>query len=980
MSSIDDGLWGNLHPPDQPGKESTVLKALQGKRLSVRVTLFYTTRRYLPYLPYNASLGYMVGSIGVHDTFPDTPSAGVTYDTANIPGKRALVWRKGFDTPKNLKFNRDDDICRDFSREDIENEKWVNYAPFEVFKRDNGEFEIQLDLSNSIPTDLQNSIRDLGVLQLAVQDGLCLDLIGEPIPYKSADNLYIRGGVHIIRVQRDVTNVPLLLVQVGKYGTLKSCTLSVFAQILLKEEEYLVRPMKYYADHLEKGYKTENTQEVYVTNYGKPAKGVTVSVQYTAEADSGPPAKGVAPTSETATTDEYGVAKFTFKRDLSIKIPLHRQYNNPPACLKSSSYTLPIDGTLYHFYYCVGTGADALCNNDILTYFLAFGDYSPPEQPNWVDDVHPILAQYARLSPMMTKILDMSNYTEVVKGREIMKMSLCNTDFNDRAYMPTTRDLSDEKRKMIVDWITGPKILNCGSACTIKDYCEAPRLDIVLGSNPLFDSSDSTRKPNPGVPECPYPPEMVNPYRYKVLPSKKLDLNCDKEMEFDEGSDTVDSLLEVLREFNVKVDHLSSGLQAAEHLSSGLQAAEVTNIWSKFQLQHSLTDLNLEEFLVPTDVDTCTSVNDLKKILQDAIYLEWATIPVYLTSLYSIIDGCNYEIYELIQSIVREEMLHMTQVANTLIAMNETPKVDDNTVSEAIYKKGRLPGQVLPTLKVTLEKLSLEHVRKVFMMIEVPQNRSKYDKHTIGWFYEKIIDCIQDLKGSGDLSDADFIHRPGLQVKWPRADNNLVHVNSINSAIEGFNMIVEQGEGAGYIQESQAEDGSYSHFYKFEEIVCQKRLEKVGKNKYSYTGNDLPFNKNGVWPMRSNPTVASVPKHSNCYIQSRAFHQVYRLLLRKLQDLFTGADGGSNQKADMDKSLQLMESLQAHAKKLMWVKKRPDCTAACETCGECQGCTHACEKCDQCLACGPVWEYDWPNPTPAPPPTPMPMPTPKEEL
>lgn len=76
-----------------------------------------------------------------------------------------------------------------------------------------------------------------------------------------------------------------------------------------------------------------------------------------------------------------------------------------------------------------------------------------------------------------------------------------------------------------------------------------------------------------------------------------------------------------------------------------------------------------------------------------------------MTSLYSIIEGCNFEIYELIQGIVRDEMSHFTQVANTLIAMGVDPEIDNDEVSKHMYEKKQLPGCVLPTLRPSLEKL-----------------------------------------------------------------------------------------------------------------------------------------------------------------------------------------------------------------------------------------------------------------------------------
>ncbi len=79
--------------------------------------------------------------------------------------------------------------------------------------------------------------------------------------------------------------------------------------------------------------------------------------------------------------------------------------------------------------------------------------------------------------------------------------------------------------------------------------------------------------------------------------------------------------------------------------------------------------------------------------------LEWATIPTSATPLYSNGEGCNPEVYELIRSVIMQEMLHMVQSANILIALNESPVIDSKHVP------GNLPGHVLP---VTLKRLSID--------------------------------------------------------------------------------------------------------------------------------------------------------------------------------------------------------------------------------------------------------------------------------
>jgi hypothetical protein len=49
--------------------------------------------------------------------------------------------------------------------------------------------------------------------------------------------------------------------------------------------------------------------------------------------------------------------------------------------------------------------------------------------------------------------------------------------------------------------------------------------------------------------------------------------------------------------------------------------------------------------------------------------LEHATIPPYLTALYSLKPGTNLEAFHIIRQVAVEEMLHLTLVANVLNAV-----------------------------------------------------------------------------------------------------------------------------------------------------------------------------------------------------------------------------------------------------------------------------------------------------------------------
>ena len=536
---------------------------------------------------------------------------------------------------------------------------------------------------------------------------------------------------------------------------------------------------------------------------------------------------------------------------------------------------------MYYFEYavCEQDGSCHKYEQDYAPVFLAFSSPTVSildSEIDWVHDVGPILSQYAQTAPTMKKILDMSKYHEVVRprNRELLKISLTR-NIEDPAYMPATRDLSPSRRDMIMKWLNQdePKYDRNNEAIPLP--------------HPEEETVYSTQQEGPDF----YDPERC-----------KVDVSLSPE-----------------------------------------DPTELTTSYSQLFLKehHELDEHERSTGrpllgLLKSDIFKCTRPN-LEKQLQTAIRLEFATIPPYLTALYSIKDGYNRQIYNSLRSVVMEEMLHMTQVANVLIAMNAKPNFD--YVDMVPSYPSVLPGDVIPGLEVTIRKFSLEHLRDVFMGIEFPTltdvaGQMGTSLFTIGRFYLEIRLCIEHL-GEGLFNGTS-----NQQVHWPWKNDDLVVVTDVDSAKRGIEMIVEQGEGAGMHDPTQADDSDkLAHFFKFEEISCGNKLKLDNKssNTYHYQGPIIHYNPDGVWPMRDNPKASNTPPDSNCYTERKAFHGVFRNLLRQLQKIFNGY----NSEEEVQVAVELMESIQIHAKKTMWTKFKPNVLDE-ET-------------------CGPVWDYEWPD-------------------
>ena len=112
------------------------------------------------------------------------------------------------------------------------------------------------------------------------------------------------------------------------------------------------------------------------------------------------------------------------------------------------------------------------------------------------------------------------------------------------------------------------------------------------------------------------------------------------------------------------------------------------------------------------------TVEDLREHLLLAIEVELSTIPPYLYAMYSIEDQGS-EAALLIRSVVVEEMLHASLVANMLVAVGGEPRFSSADVMPSY------PGPMLhhvPPLILHLERCSVEFVEGTMMAIERPES------------------------------------------------------------------------------------------------------------------------------------------------------------------------------------------------------------------------------------------------------------------
>jgi Ferritin-like len=284
----------------------------------------------------------------------------------------------------------------------------------------------------------------------------------------------------------------------------------------------------------------------------------------------------------------------------------------------------------------------------------------------------------------------------------------------------------------------------------------------------------------------------------------------------------------------------------------------------------------------------------LKTSLQAAIELEFATIPPYLCALWSIKDQSG-EVYDRIDSIVLQEMLHMGLACNMLTTIGGSPSI--NSPGSVPKYPGPLPGGVRPQLTVGLEGLNKRVVSDVFMQIEYPEGGPVAlilgrTYPTIGAFYQAVLEAFRQLP-PGSITGSRQLTAGGV---------GLTKVTTLAEAERAILEIREQGEGTA--QSPLAEDfgGDFAHYYKFAEIYHEQKLIRLPDGSWDYKGAPLPFPE--VFPM------AAVP--AGGYPESLEFDRLFIAMLGRLQQAWSDGDA-----AELTGAIRAMSSLGEVARSLM---------------------------------------------------------------
>ncbi|KZN53696.1 hypothetical protein N474_20400 [Pseudoalteromonas luteoviolacea CPMOR-2] len=310
------------------------------------------------------------------------------------------------------------------------------------------------------------------------------------------------------------------------------------------------------------------------------------------------------------------------------------------------------------------------------------------------------------------------------------------------------------------------------------------------------------------------------------------------------------------------------------------------------------------------------NIDDLHDMLDAAIQLEHATIPPYLTALYSIHPETNIEATATIRAVLVEEMLHMTLSANVLNAVGKSPELTaPGFVPEF---PTRLPdGET--DFSVSIDKFSPETL-ETFLKIERPsktqgdsnhlgpkgclartnlsafqlravrpKSAPEYSFYSIGDFYEAIKSGIEYLEELANKEgETIFTGNPSLQVSskyYYSGGGHVIEVYDKETALQALSLIIEQGEGHGHkIFDSE---GEISHYYRFEQLK-HRQFYRLGDEPGQPSGEKFEVDFDKVYPIKPNPKMADYPKGSQVFAAASAFNHNYQQFLSTVHKAFRG--------------------------------------------------------------------------------------------
>jgi len=299
---------------------------------------------------------------------------------------------------------------------------------------------------------------------------------------------------------------------------------------------------------------------------------------------------------------------------------------------------------------------------------------------------------------------------------------------------------------------------------------------------------------------------------------------------------------------------------------------------------------------------TLKKLEHLRIQLQRAVQLEHATIPPYLTALYSLKPGLNLDAQHVLRVVVVEEMLHLTLAANLLNAVGGNPNLMapcfvprypaflPDGESEFLVHLAPFSKDALDTF---LKIESPSHVPEGSATVVAQESSSGLASAadggrfvTIGEFYRNIQFTFESLYD--ELGQKLFSGDPNRQISseyYYSGGGKLFPVTDFYSTVRAIELIVDQGEG---LTNSVCDsDGELAHYYRFDQLRLGQYYQCSDAPGHP-SGPALKVDWNAVYPIGTDLRLADYESLPEVKRAAMAFNHSYAKFLSILTEAYTG--------------------------------------------------------------------------------------------
>jgi hypothetical protein len=358
----------------------------------------------------------------------DADSSSPTFTHGRVAGTVGPAWA---DEPPNFVLGRSLRVNAQLQPEDALNYGYARVDP--IRKR------LLVDLGNSIPTVRPGGPppETIGKLQVVVGPSTGTPVVIGDYDYSETAYLNFAGIQEYALNPKQLaalTNTPLGVVQTDPQGA-RTVPLQEGANgtyICATQQVYRMDPSDVAA------------VELIALRFGQPATGETVTLGFNNNMFQPP---------QTPPPPDYSVgtppsalsfpASVTTGDDGRVSFALTASDPGNPRTV--------IDGQIYGVGYTWAADNDPQFPADPWNFVSVRVFDSYEKAPTWAN-IQPILQQYAKLYPFMDSIFQLDD-PNVIKQNIAAFKRVLNLPITDPRYMPVTRDMSRDKRQLILDWL-----------------------------------------------------------------------------------------------------------------------------------------------------------------------------------------------------------------------------------------------------------------------------------------------------------------------------------------------------------------------------------------------------------------------------------------------------------------------------------------------------------------------------------------------